>query len=246
MIKVPYTVTADMSKYEGEAFNRKPNIDYLKQKKIELDRFHSDLGYTLLDSMSLVENLSTYCGLDKTSDIRQIALQLEEDVAILYNGRLVSMCFCFPSGFRPSEKMGQTFSQMHSPVADNQKLQRAADKIVEVISKPGAMYRRYVWTVTSSPNLSRHPDYRSSEPFAENINELYFRKETQTTVGYGDGRTAFFFVKVEVIPFSDLSEDQIQMAIDSINTMSEAVLEYKGLTRIKSILNHQKEEIYLT
>ena len=235
MIKIPYTVTADIAKYDGEVFNRTPNSHYLTQKQIELDKFGSGLGYTLIDGVSLVEDLSVYCGFQKTNDIREIALQLEEDIAILYNGRLISMCFCFPSGFRPMDKMGMTFMEMHSSVADRQKLDRASDKVVEMISKPGAVFRRYVWTLTTSPELSRHPFNKPLEPKLTTINNLYFRNETQTTVGYGDGRTTFFFVKVDVTPFTLLSSEMQQQAIDSINSMSDAVLEYKGLTEIKKL-----------
>jgi len=240
MIKVPYNVTADMSKYDGAAFNTNPSQSYLSQKKIELDKLGPGLGYTLLDGFTLVEDLSRYCGFAPTNDIREIALQLEEDIAILYNGRLVSMCFCFPSGFRPNEKVGQTFMELHAPVADNQKLQRASDKVVELISKPGNRYRRNVWTLTTSPELSRHPYYRSLEPAVTTIHNLYFRKETQTTVGYNDGRTAFFFVKVEVSPFVLLPLEMQQQIIDSINSMSDAVLGYKGLHQIKEVLNDSK------
>jgi hypothetical protein len=235
MIKIPYTVTADISKYDGEVFNRISNSHYLTQKQIELDKFGSGLGYTLLSGFSLVEDLSLYCGFKKTNDIREIALQLEEDVAILYNGRLVSMCFCFPSGFRPMDKMGMTFMEMHTPVPDKQKLDRASDKVVEMISKPGAVFRRYVWTLTTSPQLSRHPYYKSFEPTVTTIHNLYFRNEIQTTVGYNDGKTSFFFVKVDIISFISLPSETQQEAIDSINTMSDAVLEYKGLNEIKKL-----------
>jgi hypothetical protein len=237
MIKVPYTVTADIAKYEGETFNLNPNPNYIKQKQIELSKLGAGLGYSLMDGVFLIEDLSRYCGFDTTNDIREIALQLEEDIAILYNGRLVSMCFCFPSGFRPNEKVGQTFMELHAPVADNQKLQRASDKVTEMISKPGAKFRRYVWTLTTSPELSRHPCYKPLEPKASTIDKLYFRQETQTTVGYNDGRTTFFFVKVDVTPFVLLPAETQYQTIDSVNSMSDAVLEYKGLNEIKKLLN---------
>jgi len=235
MIKVPYTVTADMSKYDGEVFNPNPDPIYLAQKKIEINVLGSNLGYSLLDGIRMVEDLSRYCNLKPTNDIGEVALQLEEDIAIIYNGRLVAMKFCFPSGFRPMDKMGMTFAEMHAPVADNQKLQQAADKVVGLISKPGAKFRRYVWTLTTSSKLSRHPFYKSYEPSVISIDNLYFRQETQTTVGHGDGRTTFFFVKVDVTPFTNLPSETQQQAIDSINSMSDAVLEYKGLNEIKKL-----------
>lgn len=237
MIKTPYIITADISKYEGEVFNTTPSQYYLSQKKIELNKFGPSLGTTLLDGIRIVEDLSQYCGLNKTNDIREIALQLEEDIAILYCGRLVSICFCFPSGFRPIDKVGMTFMEMHAPVPDRQKLDRASDKVVEMISKPGALFRRHVWTLTTSPELSRHPFYIGSEPDVTTIDNLYFRNETQTTVGYNDGRTTFFFVKVDVTPFITLTKETQQEAINSINSMSDSVLEYKGLTKIKKLFS---------
>ena len=200
-----------------------------------MDKLGPSLGYSLLDGVRIVEDLSKYCNLKPTNDIGEVALQLEEDIAILYNGRLVAIKFCFPSGFSPMDKIGMTFAEMYAPVADNQKLQQASDKIVGLISKPGAKFRRYVWTLTTSPELSRHPIYKSDEPAVSTIEKLYFRKETQTTVGYNDGRTTFFFVKVDVTPFISLSSETQQQAIDSINSMSDAVLEYKGLNEIKKL-----------
>lgn len=237
MIKIPYVVTADISKYEGEVFNTIPDSYYLSQKKIELEKLGPDLTFTMPEGYPLVEHLSQYCGLKKTNEIIEVALRLEEDVAILQDGRLTSICFCFPSGFRPADKMGMTFMEMHAPVADRQKLDRASDKVVEMISKPGARFRRYVWTLTTSPELSRHPDYRPYEPVVSSIDKLFFRKETQTTVGHDDGRTTFFFVKVEVIPFLKLNPEMQLQAINSMNSMSDSVLEYKGLKQIKKLFS---------
>jgi len=236
MIKVPYTVVADITKYEGEVFNPTPDSLYLAQKKVELDLLQSHTGYTEYDYLPLVKEMSSYCGFQETVDIRKVALQLEEDIAILHEGKVVSMCFCFPSGFDPKEKVGLTFFELHTPVADNHKLQRASPKVAELISTPGALYRRFVWTLTTSPKLSRHPFYRASEPPVTTIDNLYFRKETQTTVGHADGKTTFFFVKVDVVPFLSLSDDMQKQAIASLATMSDAVIEYKGLGDIKKLL----------
>ena len=36
-------------------------------------------------------------GVDKTDSIKELALNFREDIAILHNGILESICFCFPS-----------------------------------------------------------------------------------------------------------------------------------------------------
>lgn len=233
-IKTPYTVTADISKHNGDVFNRNPDINYLSQKRIELDKLGDSLGYSI-DGV-LAEELSKFCGLNPTNDIKDIALQLEEDVAILHKGIVRGMLFCFPSGFIPRTKVGLTFSQLHEPVADNDKLQRASDKVVQLISQSGVCYRRYVWTLTSSPKLSRHPIYLMDEPSVVSKDQLYFRMETQTTIGHTDNESTFFFVKVDVKPFMDLDNDMREQLISSINSMSEDTLIYKNLKGIKELL----------
>ena len=68
--------------------------------------------------------------------------------------------------------------------------------------------------------------------------DLYFRTETQTTVGIG-GDICLFFVKVNMHPLQQVWEDlsKRQWILESINSMSEAVLDYKNLGIIKEIVN---------
>ena len=108
-LKAPYTVSADIVKYNGDAFNRHPDPLYLLQKKHELDTIGHDLTATAEDALPLVHMMGRYCGLNNATDIRSIALACEEDLAILHKGNLVSICFCFPSGFVPARKLGESF-----------------------------------------------------------------------------------------------------------------------------------------
>jgi hypothetical protein len=79
------------------------------------------------------------------------------------------------------------------------------------------------------------PSY--TKPTPQSINDLYFRTETQTTVGIG-GDICLFFVKVEMHPLQLVWDDyeKRRLIVDSVNSMSEAVLGYKNLAFIKSII----------
>ncbi len=235
-IKAPYTVSADIVKYSGDAFNRHPDPLYLLQKKHELDTIGHDLTATAEDALPLVHMMGRYCGLNNATDIRSIALACEEDLAILHKGNLVSICFCFPSGFVPARKLGESFFGLHLPVADGDNLRASSEKVAGIISKDGAMFRRHVWTVTSLPGLSQHPAYQ--RPVAKGIGDLYFRTETQTTVGMA-GDCCLFFVKVDMHPLSLVWEEQSkrELLLESINSMTASTLEYKNLQRVKEILN---------
>lgn len=234
-IKVPYKVTSDIQKYDGPVFNPNPDPFYLSNKREEISKLGNRILCTLPESKNLVFYLSQFCGFKPTEDIAEVALQLEEDIAILHRGKLVSICFCFPSGFDPSEKIGKSFAEMHQPVADGEVLVKMADRISSVISRPGSIYKRYVWTLTTSPKLSRHPSYKLDEPEVSTLDSLYYRRETQITVGHNNPDTSFFFVKIDIFPFLSLPQDLQQSAVKSLKTMSNAVLEYKGLKKIKEL-----------
>ena len=235
-IKAPYTVSADIVKYNGDAFNRHPDPLYLLQKKHELDTIGHDLTAPADGALPLVQIMGKFCGLNNATDIRSIALACEEDLAILHKGNLVSICFCFPSGFVPARKLGESFFGLHLPVADGDNLRASSEKVAGIISKDGAMFRRHVWTVTSLPGLSQHPAYQ--RPVATGIGDLYFRTETQTTVGMA-GDCCLFFVKVDMHPLSLVWEEQSkrELLLESINSMTASTLEYKNLQRVKEILN---------
>ena len=233
-VKVPYTVGPDIAKYEGAAFNAHPDPVYLSEKKKELEINASQICAS--KSNDCLQYLNAFCGFDLNTTLPQICLQLEEDVAILKDGFLQSIGFCFPSGFYPVQKLGLSFFEMHLPVGDGETLRRSSEKVSALISKQDAMFRRYIWTLTSLPTLSQFPSYQ--KPVPQSINNLYFRTETQTTVGV-DGQICLFFVKVNMHPLEQVWDDagKRQMIMESINSMSDVVLTYKNLHLIKEIVN---------
>ena len=233
-VKAPYTVGPDIVKYEGAAFNAHPNPAYLSEKKKELEINASQICGSI--STNYLHHLNAFCSFDLNATLPQICAQLEEDVAILKDGLLQSIGFCFPSGFYPTQKLGLSFFDMHLPVGDGETLRRSSEKVSALISKQDAMFRRYVWTLTSLPSLSQLPSYQ--KPVPQSIHDLYFRTETQTTVGV-DGKVCLFFVKVNMYPLVQLWDDagKRQMIVESINSMSDVVLTYKNLHRIKEIVN---------
>ena len=49
--------------------------------------------------------------------------------------------------------------------------------------------------------------------------------------------TSLFFIKLDVLPLSEVWDKRI---LESINSMTENVLNYKGLTQIKELLNRME------
>lgn len=230
-VKVPYTTAPGMIKNTGAVFNSSPDSEIIKQKRRELEKYNVDLYGQIDNFKDIIELASQQCNV-YSNNIIDLALRLEEDVAIMHKGVLIAICFCFPSGFKPGNRVGMTLSQIHMPVADGELLVKASPGISRVMTEQPS-FRRWVWTVTNNPNLSNHPNEKiSQEPIS--LDDLYFRYETQTTARV-DQDTSLFFVKVNVVPLKEVWNNKI---LDSINSMSDAVLEYKNLHHIKKLLNN--------
>lgn len=233
-VKVPYTISADMVKFSGAAFASEPDPFYLAEKKKELAVFRADLCAQDYGTDHIIKQAAEFVGHDVDS-LEALALHLEEDIALLKEGVVQAICFCFPSGFIPARNIGLDFSQVHAPVADSEKLRAAGPKVAALISQEGAMFQRKVWGISSLGSLSQHPGY--TRPVAHGIEDLYFRTETQTTVGLAGG-ISLFFVKVEMHSLHEIWQnmEKRKRLIDSVSSMSDAVLKYKNLVEIKSIL----------
>lgn len=237
-----YTTAPHMVPYQGPVFNTSPDPEYLGAKKNQLNLFGSDLfGETpLAQSLHLVTTASKYLGFGALEHICDVALKIEEDIAIMHRGRLEAICFCFPSSWVPRERLGQSLAQIHAPVADGQALVRASGNLTERMANlQQGPHKRYVWTLSSSKDLSQHPGKaKLGNPLF--IEDLYFRLETQITAPLVHQESSLFLVKVETVPLAQLwvDSEKREFLLNGINTMSEEVLKYKNLQEIKTIINY--------
>jgi hypothetical protein len=245
VIEVPYTTSPKMHRYEGPLIDPHPDLRYLDAKRRELALLRPELcaqqdteqTQELISKAALALNLPDARTLQRIEDL---ALCLSEDVALLENDILTAICFCFPSSWVPAKRLGMALAQIHYPVADGERLVQASPKIAHVMSDPQqGSFRRHVWTISNSPELSQHP-LRKSNITPRSVDDLYYRLETQTTmpITTSIGRASLFLVKVEVCPlivFWQNLEQRAQICA-SIQSMSEAVLEYKNLHSIKALL----------
>lgn len=219
-----------MVRNTGKIFCYPPDRQIIDKKKLELERYGTDLYGQLSGFEKIMEKAALSCNV-YSDNILDLALRLEEDVAVMHQGRLSAICFCFPSGFRPSKRLGLELTEIHKSVADSDLLVKASSGISRAMCEQPS-FLRYVWTVTNNSDLSNHPENaKNTNP--ETIDDLYFRWETQTTASI-DSETSLFFVKVNVIPLKDIWNERI---LDSINSMSDSVLTYKNLHGIKKLLN---------
>ena len=233
-VKTPFTNKPTMTLYNGPIFNKNPDIKYLNEKKKQLDLFGDKLfGETTFSKENkLFDRFLKFFELDKNLSLYQSSLLFEEDFAIMHCGNMEVVSVCFPSGWKPRQKLGKPLSKIHEPIADSKKLIKASERLSQYMTKQ--KIKRWVWTVTTNDQLSEYTELE--KPKVTTFENLYFRVETQTSAPI-DEETSIFFIKIEVLPLKEVWSKDI---LDSINSMSDSILNYKGLVEIKDLLNRIK------
>lgn len=168
-----------------------------------------------------------------------LELAFEEDLAILDGATtaLPWLCVCVPSHWAPEEKLGLPFAAVHAPVADNALLQSAGAQLVDLVTG-GDCWERHVWTISSSARHDQHPRRHARTPWPSAPADdafaahCFLRAERQTFFPVGKGtRQAVFTIRVMLQPLVQAVStcDRAQRLHDSLASMSDAVLAYKGL-----------------
>lgn len=163
----------------------------------------------------------------------------EQDFAVLdgATGRLQWLCVCVPSHWAPEDKIGLDFAAVHAPVADSRLLTGASSQLVKLATS-GECWERFVWTVSPSGRYDQHPRRHAREPWPQTGDvetfgdRCWLRWERQTFFPVGAGtQQAVFTIRVMLEPLREAVTTQgaARRLHDSIASMSDAVLAYKGL-----------------
>jgi dimethylamine monooxygenase subunit A len=170
----------------------------------------------------------------------------EEDFAVLDGdtGTLPWLCVCVPSHWAPEDKLGLHFDAVHQRVADSAALRAVSAQLVQLVTA-GGCWGRFVWTVSPSPRYDQHPrrHARAVWPGATDATQFaaqcFLRAERQTFFPVGRGtRQAVFSIRVmlESLPAAVDTPAKAARLHDSLASMSDAVLAYKGLTEARAPL----------
>ena len=172
-----------------------------------------------------------------------LELAFEEDFAVLEGegGTLPWLCVCTPSHWAPEDKLGLPLAAVHAPVADPELLQAATRPLV-ALATGGGRWERRVWSISPSSRHDQHPRRHPPAAWPDTPDPATFasgcwlRTERQTFFAVGGGtRQAIFTIRVQLQPLAR-AVDTIARARrlhDSLASMSEAVLAYKGLSAAK-------------
>jgi hypothetical protein len=122
-------------------------------------------------------------------------------------------------------------------VADGATLRAASQHLVQLATS-GEHWERHVWTISPSGRFDQHPGRHARQAWPEPADPARFaarcflRAERQTFFPVGQGtRQAVFTIRVMLAPLAEMvdSAEDAARLYASLASMSDAVLQYKGL-----------------
>jgi len=247
-VETPYAMRPHMRTWQpGEPIlTRDQDFNhYIEQKR----RFYSPVYGNNARPGLLKSAMDTLRSFDPTAPdlpdhdlMFHMTMNLQEDFVVwaprLDDGELSAqiLSVCLPSGWHPYEKVNMSFRDIHTVVADNDLIMAGADAISRLIATRGP-FVRHVWSISNTGDLNRQPD-RCPSWQDQTLDDMWFRCERQVTVPVA-GEAALFLIRVYVRPLREICQDPEKQhrILDSVNSMSDAVLDYKGFRYVKEYLN---------
>ena len=183
-----------------------------------------------------VEELAAWAGMT-SGGCHELGLHWQQDFVVLLadgQGKEVFQAgvVCFPSSWRPEEKVGLPVYEIHSPVPTlNERLGEQIDKFLAGIN-PGAAWERVNWGLSRSPELNQHPDCeipRLKPPF--DLDQVWVRREDQVLFRLPETGALIFGINVFNISVAEIASDEEGRAglRYAIETMPEEIAKYKNL-----------------
>ena len=200
------------------------------------------VGFEALQSR-LLTWLRAQAPRDRLADM--LAFAVQEDYALsrgpLPGGDPMSDCLemthvCFPSSWRPVQKVGSNFSDVHRPVVHNAPLLKAHRSLVKAMIEKGP-FVRYAWGVHLDGMLCRNPVFAPQipEPIDPSPEEAaacsWFRVERQTMMPMPHLNRGLFTIRTYTQPLTKVvtTDDRRQRLASALRSMDEAALRYKHL-----------------
>lgn len=164
-----------------------------------------------------------------TGDFQGVSLSVPEDLLIhrLSEGRdwLAAAHVCFPSGWRPQEKIGRTWEEIHRPVPMDL---ASSSKMVRAMVSSGP-FERFVWSVVHDRRYDHHPSRARSAWSPGGL--VLVKVERQVTVPFPELGCCLFILRQYLV--EDYDRESLARAIEGMNQEQR---EYKGLVAPEPLL----------
>ena len=230
-----YSVLPRLMKLEDDPlFQKDENYDhFLAEKKKAVKHQQCFLEHDITNeiygriSSFIIEKADWVC----PSTFDNLAMQLQEDIAIhrIKDGRdwLAACHICFPSGWRPEDKIGRPLDEIHIPIPGMNL--NGGLKLAETMVNHGPFYR-YVWSPVFDSFSKRRINYHPCQPTVEfdpRMPRLHLKVERQITYGFPDIGAALFVMRQDLLHPAKIDFPSLHHALSEMTDEEKA---YKGVT----------------
>jgi hypothetical protein len=199
------------------------------------------------ETISLLESLGTVDvgserPVDPSSDPRDQLLRLgslvEPDLLMLQADRdgdfkLLAACVCFPTFWKPTEKLGLPMAEIHGPPPGlHAGLGRQIATFLAHL-RPNTAWLRSNWGLSASPERNQHPERQL--PRLNSLSRLetaWLRVERQALIRLPETSGVLFAIRLEIERLDRIKEgnpDVAEAIASALETMSPAIADYKGV-----------------
>lgn len=141
---------------------------------------------------------------------------------------LSSAHICFASHWKPEDKIGRSFDEIHKPVPMNLKNSK---KLVQAMVH-GGIFERFVWSVVHDERYNFHPRLPYSK-FNSDDPVVMIKVERQVTVGFSEQNFCLFILRQYLV--KDIDKPRLAEVIEA---MSDEQRNYKGLSDCDGLLRY--------
>ena len=222
-----YTVAPGIRKIEDLPIIEFDNEEdrYLKLKKKTKENiffdslFNKDMDQKIVNKIKEILKIE-YPNKDfNFNTFVEMGYAIQEDIAIFHrSNKLIALHVSFPSSWKPKDKIGLSFANIHTPVPGMKKFLEKEQKYVDMMCNATKPIVRYVW--------GEHSNYLLN-PFEPLDGVKVMHTERQTFVGMPEDDLAIFLIRKKVIPFND-TDVEFQTWYEQMKlSMSEEQKAYK-------------------
>ncbi len=196
----------------------------------------------------LIENQTDGAGYNDSFDA--IAMQIQEDLSLVERtpdglDKIIALHLCFPNHWAAQDKIGKSFLASHAPVPGMERIYQRAEQLVTSLIHKGP-FVRFAWGLATDKHLNHHPivpDGKNTKlwegrRFDPNNPELYLRVERQVIHGFPEIDAFLFTIRTYFYDVAKLKQSpEKRLALQTaLQSMSDATLNYKGLTESRSLI----------
>lgn len=179
-----------------------------------------------------------------TDSLDALALQIQEDIAITCRtpektDYLGLLHLCSPSHWAAEDKIGKSFFQVHKPIPGIERINKAAENMVEAMINKGP-FVRFIWSFVTDKRLNHHTvapsgwdaaKWKGRSFDASQKEAFYFRVERQVVYGMPEIEASLFTIRIAFVNGTDVknSPERREQLLGALNSMTPESRQYKGV-----------------